>query len=119
VNAVAFSPASDLLASGADDKTVLIRRLPSCKEVARLTDHTYLVLCAAFSPNGELVASGSADKTVCVYRVSDILAGNTKHCKKVRNRAAVVISVCVSDTDDLLAARRARRRGDVGGVQPG
>jgi WD40 repeat protein len=106
VLSVAFSPDGGLLASGSRDKTVLVRRLPSCEEVARLDAHTDFVESVAFSPNGEFLASGSQETKVCVWRVADLLScGNTSPWKWcVADHADYVSSVAFSPNNELLAS---------------
>jgi hypothetical protein len=73
VNAVAFSPNSQLLASGSGgrwrgDNTVRLWRVEDGELMRTLKGHTdYRVWSVAFSPDGELLASGSVDQTVRLW----------------------------------------------------
>ncbi|KAL8329135.1 hypothetical protein RB597_004732 [Gaeumannomyces tritici] len=63
VNAVAFSPDGQLVASASHDNTVKLWHAGTGKEKQTLTGHTDSVNAVAFSPDGQLVASASRDGT--------------------------------------------------------
>jgi WD40 repeat protein len=69
VNALAFSPDGQLLASGSDDRTVIIWEIPSGKSKRTLKGHDLTVLSLAFSPDGSLVASGGGNASVFLWEV--------------------------------------------------
>jgi WD40 repeat protein len=75
VNAVAFSPDGNLLASGSNDQTARLWRVRDGKQLDRLTGQTDAVNGVAFSPDGSLLASGSGgywiagDSTVRLWRL--------------------------------------------------
>jgi WD40 repeat protein len=71
VNAVAFSPDGQLLASASDDHTVKLWRVTDGFLLATLTGHFEEVTSVAFSHNGEMLASGSMDRNIKLWRVSD------------------------------------------------
>ncbi|MEQ8974915.1 MAG: caspase family protein [Coleofasciculus sp. C1-SOL-03] len=69
VNAVAFSPDGEWLATASSDKTARISQVSSGKEVAWIS-HKSGVNAVVFSPDGELVATASQDNTARISQVS-------------------------------------------------
>ena len=72
VQAVAFSPDGQLLASGSADRTVRLWDAATGAARGTLEGHSDSVQAVAFSPDGQLLASGSGDQTV---RLWDIQTG--------------------------------------------
>ena len=74
INALAFSPAGDLLASGAQDHQVKLWNV-STGDVRVLgggiDGHTQAVKGLAWAPAGDLLASNGQDNWVIIWRVSD------------------------------------------------
>ena len=71
VNAVAFSPDGQYLASGSSDRSVKVWRMANGTLVSNRFDHTQRVNAVAFSPDGQWLVSGSDDQTAKLYRTSD------------------------------------------------
>jgi WD40 repeat protein len=75
VNAAAFNPAGDLLATGGDDKAVLLWHMFFKKPRARLLGHEAAVVAVGFGPDGKRLATGDAKGTVIVWSVPEIKPG--------------------------------------------
>ena len=69
VSAVSFSPDGTLLASGAEDDTVILWDVTTRKQIANLEGHTGWVTSVSFSPDGTTLASGSSG-TITLWDVA-------------------------------------------------
>jgi WD40 repeat protein len=69
VNAIAFSLDGQLLASGSDDRTVIIWETATGRSKRTLKGHDLTVLSVAFSADGSLLASGSGNASVVLWDV--------------------------------------------------
>ena len=67
MNSVCFSPDGTKIASGSDDKTVLIWDAASGEQLCSLTGHSDSVWSVALSKDGTRLVSGSADRTVKIW----------------------------------------------------
>ena len=68
VTSVAFSPDGLTLASGSQDKTIMLWNVATGELKATLGGHTEPVKSVAFSPDGLTLASGSDDGTIKLWR---------------------------------------------------
>jgi WD40 repeat protein len=67
ITSVAFSHDGALLASGAQDKTIVLWDVEGRRELRTLTGHADKVTSVAFSPAVDVLASGSEDGTVKLW----------------------------------------------------
>jgi WD40 repeat protein len=67
INAIAFSPDSKILATGASDNTIKLWDVAKHTELATLKGHTLNVVGVAFSPDGKTLASASIDETARLW----------------------------------------------------
>ncbi len=98
VDAIAFSPDGQLVASASADNTVRLWDVGSARELRNLAGHTNYVRAVAFSPDGRTLATGSTDGTVKLWEVST--------GREVRSLSGVgsVSSVAFSADNRALAA---------------
>ena len=72
VTSVAFSPDGKHLASGSDDKTVILWDVQRGKQKTKLMGHESSVASVAFSPDGKYLASGSDDRTIIFWNTQTL-----------------------------------------------
>ena len=73
---IEFSPNSNMLASGSDDRTVRLWNLSQVEEDPKvlkvLEEHNFWVGSVTFSPDGQKIASGSYDKTIGLWDLNHL-----------------------------------------------
>jgi WD40 repeat protein len=86
VNAIAYSPNGETLASASDDTTIRLWHVVSgvCEKI--LWGHTGWVEALAYSPDGKTLASGSQDRTIRLWATgyvdTEALFGDIKNAAK-------------------------------------
>jgi WD40 repeat protein len=111
VDTVAFSPDSQLLASGGVDCTIKIWQMNSLQLLCTLTDHADAIAAVTFSPNpeypldipGYLLASGSVDCAIKIWQIHPETGETTVMCTLTGHSEAVT-SVKFSPDGHLLAS---------------
>ena len=99
VRSVAFSPDSQLIASGSEDSTIKIWNLSTGKEICTLSGHSDVVRSVTFSPDGQTLASGSDDKTIKLWNVE-----TGKEICNWSGHSKEVTTVCISPDGQTLAS---------------
>jgi WD40 repeat protein len=69
VNAISFSADGELMATGGDDRTVILWDTATGKARHTLKGHDLTVTSLAFSSDGVLLASGSGNASVVLWDV--------------------------------------------------
>ncbi|MEA5578432.1 serine/threonine-protein kinase [Anabaena sp. UHCC 0451] len=69
INTLAFTPNSQILASGDDSKNIKIWDVHTQRLITNISAHKQAVKSVAFSPNGQILASASDDKTIKLWNV--------------------------------------------------
>jgi WD40 repeat protein len=99
VNAVAFSPDGQLLASASRDNTVRLWNWATGEPVQLLKGHGSLVNAVAFSPDGQLLASASWDNTVRLWNPA-----TGEQVQQLEGHGNSVNAVAFSPDGQLLAS---------------
>ncbi|GEM_PF-3028849 len=100
VEMIAFSPKSNLLASGSQDTTAILWDMTTEQAVCVFT-HTKWVRSVAFSPDGTVLATGGSDGEIKLWDVSDC---RLLHLLNASEGNAEVIDVTFSPDGTMLAS---------------
>ncbi|HXY37186.1 MAG TPA: hypothetical protein VEI07_23355, partial [Planctomycetaceae bacterium] len=99
LNAVAWSPDGTLVASAAQDGSIILRDGVSGKQVAQLAAHAGGVSALAFSQRGDWLASAGADSTVKLWAVASRRLEATFH-----GHLGVVLCVAIAPDASALVS---------------
>ncbi len=88
VVALAFSPDSRLLATGAGfvESSIRLWDVATSREITRLEGHRTWVSSLVFWPDGQTLASSSADQTIRVWDISDVRSSANAPRRSIRSR---------------------------------
>ena len=96
--AVAFSPRSSFVASGAADKTVRLWNAASLSHVRTYRGHKDFVTAVAFAPDGRVLASAALDGTVRLWSTA-----SSRHMRTLNAHRGRISGLAFSPTGELLA----------------
>jgi WD40 repeat protein/DNA-binding SARP family transcriptional activator len=100
VTRLAFSPASDILASVSDDRTAILWNLATGKARETLRGHAGSVTGVAFSPDGATLYTSSLDDSVIAWD----LTGTRGLAQQLTHVASPVVGIAFSRRDPNLLA---------------
>jgi WD40 repeat protein len=98
INDVRFSPDGSLIASGGQDRAIVLWNSRTGQQVRRLVGHSQAVMSISFSPDGALLASSGSDNEVILWRVA-----NGQRLRTLVGHSKSVISVAFSPNGRMLA----------------
>jgi len=99
VQTSAFSHDGSILATGGQDKTVILWDAVTGEQISSLKGHRSTVYAVAFSPDGKLLASASHDRTIHIW---DVETG--KMLQTLKGHSSVVYALAFSPDGKLIAS---------------
>ena len=99
VRSVVFTPNSQLLASGSEDRTIKLWNLATGKQIRTLAGHSDYVRTVAISSDGQTLVSGSDDKIIKLWNLN---AG--QEIRTLFGHSGYVRSVAISQDSQTLAS---------------
>ena len=99
VLSLAITPDGRLLASGSDDQSIRLWRLPDGECLATLRGHRGAVTSLAATPDGNLLVSASQDWIIRLWRLPE-----GKYIARLRGHRYTVTSLAIAPDGSLLAS---------------
>ncbi|KAJ6023799.1 NACHT and WD40 domain protein [Penicillium herquei] len=99
VQAVAFSPDGQTIASGSNDNTIKLWNAKTGEQRHTLEGHLDWVRAVAFSPDGQTIASGSNDNTIKLWNTE---TGKQRHT--LEGHSGLVRAVAFSSDGQTIAS---------------
>lgn len=99
VNSLAFNPPGTNLASGSDDKTIILWNLKKRKEIRTFKGHKGIIYSVAISPDGQTLVSGSQDNTIKVWNLK-----TGQDIRTLKGHSSLINSVAISSDGEKIAS---------------
>ncbi|OXV05129.1 hypothetical protein Egran_07103 [Elaphomyces granulatus] len=102
VRSIAWSPDGWYLASGSDDSSIRVWRMPDGTRRHTLAGHTDHISCVTWEPSGAIIASASYDNTI---RLWDSVTG--RQIRVLEGHTGIVRGICFTRDGKLLISKSA------------
>lgn len=97
VNSVAISPDGKVIASGSDDKTIMLWDMESGKLIRKLEGHLEAVRLVVFYPDGKTLATISNDRTIKLWDIE-----NKKQVQTLDSNSRGIYSAAISPDSKMV-----------------